>query len=487
MTIPRVHPEANLRRLIDLLEVGDVAGVDRHVARFESLAEMQPEYRRHAASLHAMRALLAGRLADAESDIEEAFELARSTQAPDAALVHVLQLLALRREQNRLDEVEAPLRATAERHPSNRSVQTGLALLLAETDREDEARRHLDRLAANAFGAIPREAHDVNALDQVARACHALGDAPRARALYDRLSPYAARNVVVGLAFACTGPVAATLGLLAATCRRFDLAETHFESALAMCRRLGAPPCTAHVERAYGAMLLEHGTAEDTTRAAGLLDDAIAIYAALGMRAHVARAQVLRPRSVRPRDRRVAIRRAGSDWILTFDGRELRVVGTTGVRHVTTLVAKPGRAFHVIDLAGAARLDESERAPSPADRARLARRQRLAELRIDLADAERAGDDRRGAALQAELDTVVQELARADALPLEGGATVEGVARTVTTAIRDAISALATEHASLGRHLHDTLRLGTFCMYAPDRGDPGVDTRPRPRLVTEQP
>ncbi|HEY2388840.1 MAG TPA: tetratricopeptide repeat protein [Candidatus Binatia bacterium] len=482
MSLPRPHPDANLRRLIDLLEVGDLAGVDRHVARFDDMAVMQPEYQRHALALRAMRALLTGRLADAEAAIEEAFELGRRAQAPDAALVHMLQLFVLCREQNRLDEAEAALRATLERHPANRSLQTGLALLLAETHREDEARKCLDRLAANAFAAIPRAANDVNALDQIARACHVLGDAARARQLYDRLVPYAARNVVVGLAYACTGPVAGTLGLLATTCRRFDLAEAHFEAALTMGHRLSSPPCIAHVERAYGAMLLEHGV-EDTNRAAGLLDDAIAIYAALGMRAHVARTQVLRPRSARARDRRVAMRRAGADWIVTFDGRELRAADGAGLRHLAQLVRQPGRAFHAVDLAGAARLEAPERASSPAERTRLARRQRLAELRMDLEEARRADDDHRAAALQAELDTVVTELARADALGLEDG--VEAVVRSVAAALRDAISGFVEDHAALGRHLHDTLRLGAFCMYAPEGGDVGRDAHPRPRLVSE--
>jgi tetratricopeptide (TPR) repeat protein len=481
MSLPRPHPEANLRRLIDLLEVGDLAGVDRHVTRFDDLAAMQPELQRHAVTLRAMRALLAGRLPDAEQAIEEAFELGRRAQAPDAALVHMLQLFVLCREQNRLDEAEPALRATLARHPTNRSLQAGLTLLLAETHREDEARKHLDRLAANAFAAIPRAANDVNALDQVARACHLLGDAVRARELYDRLVPYAARNVVVGLAYACTGPVAGTLGLLATTCRRFDLAEVHFEAALTMGHRLSAPPCIAHVERAYGAMLLERGV-EDPNRAAGLLDDAIAIYAALGMRAHVARTQVLRPRSARPRDRRVAMRRAGADWIVTFDGRELRVADAPGLRHLATLVRQPGRAFHAVDLAGAARLDAPERASSPVERTRLARRQRLAELRMDLEEARRADDDQRAAGIETELDAVVAELAHADALALEGG--VDAVTRTVAAAVRDAIGGFAGEHPALGRHLHDTLRLGAFCMYAPEGGDVGRDAHPRPRLVT---
>ncbi len=481
MTALRSHPEANLRRLMDLLEVGDLAGVDRHLARYEGFAATQPEYRRHAATLQAMRALLAGRLGDAETLVAQAFDLARQAQAPDAALVHVLQLFALRRDQGRLEEVEPTLRAVYERHPANRSLQTGLTLLLGETGRDDEARRRLDRLAANAFAAIPRDAHDVNALDQAARACHALGDAHRARQLYERLSPYASRNVVAGLAYACGGPVAGTLGLLAVTLHRFDDAAAHFDAALAMCRRLGAPACTAHVERAYGAMLLARGNAGEATRAAALLDDAVAVYAALGMDAHVVRTQALRPRSVRPGDRGPVFQRSGSSWRVTFDGREARVADGDAVRHLAVLVQQPGRALHVVDLAGPAHTDETGAPLSPAVRARLARRQRLAELRLDLEAAARAGDGGRAAALQADLDTVVAELAMACGLAARDASTLDHLTRTVTAAIRDAIAALGREHPSLGRHLRAAVRLGTFCVYGHDGNDAGTRADARAR------
>ena len=41
--------------------------------------------------------------------------------------------------------------------------------------------------------------------------------------------------------------------------------------------------------------------------------------------------------------------------------------------------------------------------------------------------------------------------------------------KTVTSRIRGTIARIGKEHATLGRHLENAIRTGTFCSYQPDR------------------
>jgi DNA-binding NarL/FixJ family response regulator len=123
----------------------------------------------------------------------------------------------------------------------------------------------------------------------LAEVCAFLQDAPRAATLYRLLRPYAGRNVIVGGAVACYGAASRYLGMLAATMRRWDDAEQHFQEALAMNARMGARPWLAHTQHDYAAMLLARGQPEDRTQAMTLLEEALATACELGMRALEAR------------------------------------------------------------------------------------------------------------------------------------------------------------------------------------------------------
>jgi tetratricopeptide (TPR) repeat protein len=101
-----------------------------------------------------------------------------------------------------------------------------------------------------------------------------LGDSDRAALLYEELLPYAASNVVVGMAVTCLGSVSRFLGKLAALLGRVDDAASHFERALEANRALKAPVLVAHTQLDYAAAL---GPGE---RAAELIDDASRLAAA---------------------------------------------------------------------------------------------------------------------------------------------------------------------------------------------------------------
>jgi hypothetical protein len=74
-----------------------------------------------------------------------------------------------------------------------------------------------------------------------------VGDADRAGELYELLLPHEAVNVVIGFAAACDGPVARALGRLAAVTGRGS--AQHFERALEIADRLGAPLLLSRIRR----------------------------------------------------------------------------------------------------------------------------------------------------------------------------------------------------------------------------------------------
>ncbi|HKN14948.1 MAG TPA: hypothetical protein VJX68_17300 [Candidatus Binatus sp.] len=84
---------------------------------------------------------------------------------------------------------------------------------------------------------------------------------------------------------ACFGAVSRYLGALATTLERWDVAERHFEDALAMNARMDARPWLAHTQQQYATMLLARHQSGDRDKAATLLEAALVTARELGMRA----------------------------------------------------------------------------------------------------------------------------------------------------------------------------------------------------------
>jgi DNA-binding CsgD family transcriptional regulator len=135
----------------------------------------------------------------------------------------------------------------------------------------------------NDFAGITRDALRTASLAYLAEVCVWLGDMRRAATLFDLLLPYAERNIVLGAVTASLGSGARLLGMLAATLQRWDVAQRHFEYALAFDRRTGGRPWLAHSRRDFAAMLLQRGRSGDHERALGLLESALGEASALGM------------------------------------------------------------------------------------------------------------------------------------------------------------------------------------------------------------
>lgn len=234
--------EGRIWRIVDLLELAEFDTVFAETASFSTFADelRMPLYQWYAELFAGMRALLAGELADAEQHAERALRTGNRIGAGSAAQFYGVQLFVMRREQGRLAELEDAVVRLDGELPAMWTWRSALALLHAEDGRTDLAQRELDAMADGGFSDVPEDVNWLVVMALLADLCATLGDAPRARALYDALLPFATRIVTVASAVACLGPVAYYLGLLAVTLGERDLAEAHFADTLDTADAAGA-------------------------------------------------------------------------------------------------------------------------------------------------------------------------------------------------------------------------------------------------------
>jgi hypothetical protein len=158
-----------------------------------------------------------------------------------------------------------------------------LALLYAQMGDLQAGRDEFEGLAAQEFADLPRDYVWLASTSMLAEACALLGDQRRAASLYRLLVPFAERNVTSGAAMVWMGPVAHSLGLLAAVMGRWDQAVAHFEDSLATSTREGARVSTARSGMAYAGVLLQRARSGDSVKAQDLLDKACVTAEDLGL------------------------------------------------------------------------------------------------------------------------------------------------------------------------------------------------------------
>ena len=102
--------------------------------------------------------------------------------------------------------------------------------------------------------------------------------------------------------------------------------------------------------------------------------------------------------------------------------------------------------------------------------ARAAYRERLAELRDDLAEAEDLNDAGRMERARSEIGFLERELSAAVGLGGRARRTAspeERARKAVYNRIRHVLRSLQKVHPELAEHLSDTLQTGTSCLYRP--------------------
>ena len=137
---------AHTWRVSLMLELGDLAGVDQSIEAIAQLAGAlgEPRGRAYVPLVRAIRALLDGRLEQAERLNMSAAELAGElTQDAIVPMIIAAQLFWIRWTQGRVSELEAVVRHLAETYPLIPSWRCALVACLRAAGRREELRAEL--------------------------------------------------------------------------------------------------------------------------------------------------------------------------------------------------------------------------------------------------------------------------------------------------------------------------------------------------------
>jgi DNA-binding SARP family transcriptional activator len=230
------------------MEAPDLEEVDRSLAAASALAEelQNPRLRWGAAVFGASRALIAGRLDDAEAQATAALGYGQDAGEPDAMVIFAGQLWFIRYEQGRLDELTDVVAAVVRDVPGLPAWKYMLAVSYCETGREDEAREAWADLKRNDFADLPDDATGLLSMTAASMIAAHLEDADAASRLRPHLEPHRSRVMTVGTGSLGIG--AHFLGLVERTVGRLHDAEVLFEEAAEVHARLSAPGWVARTQ-----------------------------------------------------------------------------------------------------------------------------------------------------------------------------------------------------------------------------------------------
>ena len=509
-------------RIVSLMELGDWVGTDIELSIHARLAgELRdPLHLWYVPLFQANRAMLEGRLDDAERFASEAFKTGSVAQPQNAAQLYAVQLLELRAVQGRVGEVVQSLEEFARRYPSTPVWRAAAAFALATVGRVDDARRAFEGLCAGGLAGVPRDAEWLSTVAFLVRVASLLGDVRRAGRLGELLVPYADLAIITGRGSTCLGPVSRYIAIASVTAGRFDEAITRFEAALETARRWGAEPLAATIRleladaRAGGT---EHGMqAGEMASGDGQAGPAAIIGTAAGEAVPSAPgpAPPAQPTSdlappdpsppepapagqsaVPPVSATLAFYRRGDIWTIGPPDRPTQLRHAKGLTHVARLLAAPHVEFHALDLVAgpadrggsaatalASGMEVRARGsggvgPLLDGQAKAAYRARVRELQEEIEEAESFNDPERASRARDELGFLARELAGAVGLggrDRKTGSDAERARVNVTRAIRTALKRIAEHDPALGRTLGIAIRTGTFCVYEPSPGEEPV-------------
>jgi tetratricopeptide (TPR) repeat protein len=488
----RFEALAHLWRVVDLLELPDVAGADAEIASFERLARemQQPFYRWLASGFRATRAQMEGRLSEAEQLMTEALRSGGEADSPNALTFFGTQLFHLRHEQGRAGELMATMQKMVTDNPALPVFRIGISLIHAICDRREEARTSFEQVAARDFEDVPRDLHRIPMLTSAASVCAYLGDRRRAALLHEELVRHEGRVFVAGVATYWGGSIDRILGLLEETLGRLDDAISHYESAAELAAKAGAHLLHAHTSCDLARALGARAAPGDGGRAEELLARAADLYRALGVEWRLTdrslrSARRSAPGTAPPEPPNRIVKR-GTRWKIVYRGDAIELAGTKGLDYIARLVESPHRELHVLELAApdldphgpraseaGSRVTRGGDAGEVLDRRALeGYRRRLRELAAERAECERTREGGRLPALDEEVAFLEREIAAARGL---GGRArraanpVERARKAVYNRIHAALLGLQAAHPGLAVHLERSIRTGTLCSYRPEQ------------------
>jgi hypothetical protein len=478
---------------VDLLLAGEPHAV-RHLAELRRLLAETDHLAVGfvVAAIDVLATIRAGRLDEAERMATDCAERGHRAGDVDADIWYAAHLLTIRWYQGRLPELRALLE-TMVSSPDVSSVDNSplaaLAVAAAQAGDHTRATSALAALRGRDLADLPRSSTWLPTMNGIIEAAYLIDDARTAARAYELLGPYRHLPMIASLGVTCFGSVEHALGVAALTVGDPDRAVHHLQAAVDHNLVLGHAPATA-LSRARLAEALAPRTAAPErgrghpARTSGPDGELRPALDTTGPRAGTRHAPVA-----------AACFRIGRQWRVELGPRAVRVEHGVGMLHLSVLLANPGREIPAADLAAGVaalappgrpnggrdgRADAVDARPASCrhpvlDEAGIRRyRRRLAELRPEIDDLERRGEDELAARSRTEQRWLVAELAGAVGL---GGRVrsfpdeTERARIAVGKAIRRAVARITEADPQIGAHLEVNVHTGALCWYLP--ADPG--------------
>ncbi|HVE95010.1 MAG TPA: AAA family ATPase [Acidimicrobiales bacterium] len=273
-----------LSLLVGALLDSERQAMDAAVAGVAQLAQQSrsPFVLASAATVQATVAVLEGRYDDGDRFAAEVLTYGRRLR--DRTMVNTFGVVVfpMWRERGRLAEFESVTARAVEQNPTVAGWRAGLAHLLCEIGKPEDAVVHVDVLATGGFSAIPSDVSRPYALCAVAEAVAALSDSATAEDLVALLRPHVGRAAILGLS-AYHGAIDRYIGLLDMTAGRYDEAVDDLTAAMAIHERMRARPWIARTEYDLARALVARDTPGDRERAVSLLNRALETANSVGM------------------------------------------------------------------------------------------------------------------------------------------------------------------------------------------------------------
>ncbi len=436
--------QAHLWLLTVAAETLDVSELNRQVRALELLGEESRKALFFAASRRLMLDLMRGRT----DTIAPLSALARETadELPDGVMV-VQALIAYGAVQagERSDAVLAMAQAgeAMAEQEGVREVVAEIAWIYLGLGRPDDARRLALTFDGRVLSQLPRDHNYLLVLQLLLDVALATGLDELVETITPLLMPYAGRAVINAGAVMFHGVTDDTLSRACEQLGDAERAAALREKALTTYRRIGATWWRERLEAQLAAP-------SEPTRP-------VASPTALSA------AMTLRPGP------------AGV-WLVGRGSEESAIPARRGLEHLHTLLTHPGTEIPALRLAGGIETVEQAGLGEVVDpKALAAYRRRLAEIDIELDQADAWGDATRGAKLTAERDALLAEVSAASGLrgrPRTSGSGAERARVTVRKAIATALDTIHGADPVVARHLIAHVRTGLRCCYEPDPDTP---------------
>ena len=167
----------------------------------------------------------------------------------------------------------------------------------------------------------------------------------------------------------------------------------------------------------------------------------------------------------------------GKTWLLVYDGVPKSVGDSVGMSYICHLLQSPGQDMHASALRSAVAGEGSTpllgSAGEVLDPQALSEyNDRIAEIDLELAEAEANNDLAQKDRLHEEREFLYAEIGRATGLRgqnRDASSDRERARQSVSVAIHRALRAIKKEHLPLWQHLHNSLKIGEFLCYQPDQ------------------